>query len=171
MRLSVRIRSRTGCSAYPLWSHRPPRRSRVVGKDQKVELLVGYPLGLPVVDGRHPRRAVGSIHLEAGIVVDHDHVVATPEVSIPAPRLEPGLYPVDVGCRAGDPVDVPPAHRAPVVAQNLIWRHPGTPDLEPVDDGRVAKALADHAPVKVGGDLHQRNLLPTLRCSNTRDAD
>src|SRR5262249_51408064 len=90
------------------------------------------------------------IHLESSIVVDHDHVIAPPEMGIPAPRLERRLYVLDVRCAARYPVDVPETHRSLVVAQNLVRRNPGAPDLQPVDDSRILEALTDHAPVKLG---------------------
>src|SRR5262245_15900838 len=94
--------------------------SVIVGEDQEVELLLRYPLGSPVRDRRKPRRTVGSAHLESRIVVDDHHLIVTPEMGVPAPRLEPGVDPIDIGCAARDPVDVPPVHGALVVAQQLV---------------------------------------------------
>src|SRR5262249_22148126 len=123
---------------------------RFMRKHQEVELLVGNALASPMLDRGSPTGAIASIHLESSIVVDHDHVIAPPEMGVPAPRLERRLYALDVRCAARYPVDVPETHRSLVVAQNLVRRNPGAPDLQPVDDSRILEALTDHASVKPG---------------------
>src|SRR5262249_59980295 len=90
---------------------------RFVRKNQEVELLVGNALASPMLDRGSPSGAIASIHLESGIVVDHDHLVAPPEMGIPAPRLERRLYALGVRCPARYPVDVPETHCPLVVAQ------------------------------------------------------
>src|SRR5262249_14865631 len=114
-----------------------------------IELLVGNSLRLAMLDRRRPRRAVETTHLESGVMVDHDHLVATPEMRIPSPGLELPSDAIDVVRPAGDPVDVPAQHRTLIIAQDLVGRDPCAPHPQPVDERLVPQAFADHASIEV----------------------